>query len=421
MNPGAVRRKLPTHVLLLIMLVGGIACAQSPTPSARAWDQPAATLTVQIADLLGPGPVHLTIRNLSSIPTDEIPAIRRALEQDLQAHGIQASGADAANSIRLTLSENLRERLWVAEVVEGSETHIAMVRVAGGMARQETQTAALTLRAQNLLTAETPLLAAVESGESLIVIESDQIAVFAHSAEAWKQQYSFPISHKTTAQRDPRAVVVPSADGRGFRAALAGIACAGTLDSAAQPQSWTVQCHDSDDPWPIAIPGGNAAAPTQLRAFSNAARDYFMGVVTPSLGVDLPPFYTAALVPRPDGAGLLIGGIDGKVQLAESGALKQVSGTRDWGSDFAVLLSGCGHGTQVIASGSGEALTDSLRAFELPALEAIPSSAPLAMDGTVTALFAATDGKSVIAIVRKPAVPAQPDSYEVDRVTANCN
>jgi len=146
-----------------------------------------------------------------------------------------------------------------------------------------------------------------------------------------------------------------------------------------------------------------------------------MGVVTPSLGVDLPPFYTAALVPRPDGAGLLIGGIDGKVQLAESGALKQVSGTRDWGSDFAVLLSGCGHGTQVIASGSGEALTDSLRAFELPALEAIPSSAPLAMDGTVTALFAATDGKSVIAIVRKPAVPAQPDSYEVDRVTANCN
>ena len=32
-------------------------------------------------------------------------------------------------------------------------------------------------------------------------------------------------------------------------------------------------------------------------------------------------------------------------------------------------------------------LTDSLRAYELPALEAIPASAPLAMDGTVTALW----------------------------------
>ena len=50
-------------------------------------------------------------------------------------------------------------------------------------------------------------------------------------------------------------------------------------------------------------------------------------------------------------------------------------------------------GTQVIASSSGEAANDSLRAFEIPALEAIPESAPLAMDGTVTALWTAQDGK----------------------------
>ncbi len=45
------------------------------TPSQ--WEQPAAALADQIADLLGPGQAHLTIRNLSSIPADEIPAIRR--------------------------------------------------------------------------------------------------------------------------------------------------------------------------------------------------------------------------------------------------------------------------------------------------------------------------------------------------------
>jgi hypothetical protein len=162
-----------------------------------------------------------------------------------------------------------------------------------------------------------------------------------------------------------------------------------------------------------------AAAP--LRAFYNAARDYFTGVVTPSVSVDLPPFYSAALLPRPDGAGLLIGGIDGKVQLVESGTLKTVAGTRDWGSDFATLHSECGAGVQIIASGSGETLTDSLRAYELPALEAVPASAPLAMDGTVTALSSARDGKSVFAIVRKAAGQGQPDGYEVDRVTANCN
>ncbi len=51
------------------------------------------------------------------------------MEQDLKAHGVIASGAESANAIRVTLSENARERLWVAEVVEGSETHVAMVHV----------------------------------------------------------------------------------------------------------------------------------------------------------------------------------------------------------------------------------------------------------------------------------------------------
>jgi hypothetical protein len=82
--------------------------------------------------------------------------------------------------------------------------------------------------------------------------------------------------------------------------------------------------------------------------------------------------------------------------------------------------SGCGAGTQIVVSGSGEAMpATALRAYELPAQEAIPASAPLAMDGTVTALWTAPDGKSVFAVVRKSANPA--DQYEVDRVTASCN
>jgi len=106
----------------------------------------------------------------------------------------------------------------------------------------------------------------------------------------------------------------------------------------------------------------------------------------------------------------------GKVQVVDNGVLKPVSGARDWGSDFAILKSGCGSGAQVIASGSGEAASDSLRAYELPAQEAIPASAPLAMNGTVTALWPAPDGKSLLAAVRHTS-----SDYEVDRVTALCN
>jgi hypothetical protein len=164
------------------------------------------------------------------------------------------------------------------------------------------------------------------------------------------------------------------------------------------------------------LSGSATNAAGNLKAFFNSGRNYFTGVVTPAIGVDLPPFYSAGTVPRPGGPALLMNGIDGKVQIGENGALKAVAGTRDWGSDFAVLHSGCGTGIQVIASGSGEATTDSLRAYEIPALEAVGVSAPLSMDGTVTALWTVPDGKSVVAVVRNAG-----GQYEVDRVTALCN
>ena len=106
-----------------------IGLAASAAPASRPWEEPAANLAGKIAEILGPGQARLTIRNLSTISNDEIPAIRRLLEQDLKAHGVLASGAESANQVRVTLSENQRERLWVAEMVEGNETRMAMVQV----------------------------------------------------------------------------------------------------------------------------------------------------------------------------------------------------------------------------------------------------------------------------------------------------
>jgi hypothetical protein len=158
-----------------------------------------------------------------------------------------------------------------------------------------------------------------------------------------------------------------------------------------------------------------AAVP--LKAFFNSARNYFTGVITPNIGVDTQPFYTAAWFPRAaGGAALVVGGIDGKVRMIENGVSKQVAGTRDWGSDFAVIHSGCGAGAQIIASGSGEAAGDSLRAYDLPALEVIPASAPLDVGGAMMTFWPAPDGKSAFAVVRSVA-----NEYEVDRVSALCN
>lgn len=411
-------------IWLVAMTFGlaGVAAYAAPSP----WEQPAAALADQITAVLGPGQAHLTIHNLSSIPAEEIPLIQRLLVQDLKTHGIAAAGADSANTIRVTLSESVKERLWVAEIGEGNQMRVAIVNSGPIHPQHAAAAESLTLLRQRLFAAHQPVLAALETDAGLVVLNNEGIAIYAGSLGAWNLEGRFPFAERRSTPRDPRGMLIPAADGTVFTALTAGERCAGsyTLQSApvAHPgDSWTVKCHASDDPWPIAndLAANNIAASGAplLSAFYNSARNYFTGVVAPAPGVDLPPFYSAALIPRAVGsAGLVVGGIDSKVQLVENGALKPIAGTRDWGSDFAVLQSGCGAAAQIIASGSGEAANDSLRAYELPALEAVAASAPLAMDGTVTALFPAPDGKSVLAVVRNAA-----NEYEVDRVTALCN
>jgi len=315
-------------------------------------------------------------------------------------------------------------------VMEGNETRVAMVEVELGVAKQTQAGSGVTLRKQAVLTTHDAVLAALETTDGLVVVEAEEIVIFGRASEGWRELKRAGIHQKKPLARDPRGVVLPVPGGEGFEAFVPGMECSGSYQAAQPAGEWTVRCRESDDPWTIVQPpvtqigGATQGATAQMdvsvtpiKAFYNAARNYFTGAMNYGPGVDLPPFYSAAQVIRSAAnAPLLLNGIDGEVQLVESGALKPVSGTRDWGSDFAGLRTGCGAGTLILASGSGEALNDSLRAYELPAQEAVPASAPLAMDGTVTAMWTVPDGKSVFAVVRSAA-----DRYEVDRVTASCN
>ena len=339
------------QIWLIAIAALGMTASAAPAPSP--WEQPTSALAGQIVEILGPGQARLTIRNLSTISNDEIPAIQRLLEKDLKALGVVASGAESANEIRLTLSENQRERLWVAEVVEGNQTRVAMVELKLGAALQTLTGIELTLRKQTVLRTSGTVLAALEIKDALVALEPEEIVIYGHTAEGWREQKRVSIGQKRPLTRDPRGVILPTPGEDGFEASVAGMICSGSYQPAQQAEEWTVRCRESDDPWPI-VPGliplppvAQPAAVTQedvsatpIKAFYNAARNFFTGVISPSLGVDLPPFYSAALLPRPAaGAALLIGGIDGKVQLLENGALKPVTGARDWGSDFAVLHS----------------------------------------------------------------------------------
>lgn len=395
--------------------------------AASEWKEPASSLAAQIASLLGPGPVVLSIRNLSSIPADQIPAIRKILEENLKAHGVTAGGQESASSVRVTLTENARERLWVAEVVEGNETKVAMIEL-GPVAPEIAKSASvLSLRSRQMVTAQEPVLAALEMHSGLLALEPDQVVLYAWSGSAWQERQRMRLGIVRPHGRDQRGALLGAAGGTNFDAWLPGVHCTGSVAPPPDANGLKVDCHESDDPWavtqpPLGLvdagpsPSGANVNITSIRAFYNGARNSFTGVLVPGAGLDLPTFFALAMVPRTAGAAVLIEGVDGRVQMIENGALHAIAGTRDWGSDLAILQSGCGSGAQVVVSGSGDAAGDNLRAYELTSYVAAPVSEALEVNGSVMALDAAGDGKSVLAIVHRAG-----NLYEVDRVTALCN
>lgn len=412
-----------TWIVCTALAAAALAQAQAQPANAQLdqWSAPAAALAQRIAAVLGPGPVQFSLNNLSSLSPADVAVIRRLLHRDLATSGISFGGGESADVLRVTLSENPRQRLWIAEIVEGTETQVVMEPLAAVPAVAALPAAGLTLRMQAIYASPVPILALLPTPNGLIVLEPGQLLVESRASDGWQvtQQVSLPLNRARS--RDPRGRIVAAGDSQSFVAYTGGAACRGSYSPGIAQSGWTVTCAPSDDPWTLvqpAVAGTATAGPAvPLKAFFNAARNFFTGVVTPSFGVDLQPFYAMAMLPRPAGTdALLLTGVDGRVLLAQFGSLKAIAGTRDWGSDEAALRSGCGADTQILASGSGQAINDSLRAYSLPALEAVPASAPLAMNGTVTALFSVPDGSSVIAIVRTP-----DNHYEGYRVTALCN
>jgi len=399
----------PVVVALMLVL---------PAAHAANWEQPAGDLAKQIAALTGPGSVKLTIRNESSLASGEIPGIRKLLERDLRGFGVVAGGSDSATLIRVTLSENLQGGLWVAEVVEGTETRVTMLPVSLGATVTATGGPSLTLRRTLLMTEPDPVLDAqmfsIGGVQRLVVLEPERIVSYVRNAAVlapagtaswnWIEDQHFAIAHTRPFPRDLRGELVAAQDHL-FDAYLPGALCSGTTTGV----QITVACADSDDPWPIGA---------SQRAFYNAMRDSFTGVLAPGFGMELPPFYQASDIPRPTGTGMLMNGVDGRVMLIENNVLKPVNGGNDWGSDFAVIRSECGSGVQVLVSGSGAAaMGDSLSAYEIAGREAIVVSAPLTVEGAVTAIHAANDGASATVIVRRDA----PARYEVWNGSAFCN
>src|SRR6266404_8903904 len=224
-------------------------------------------LAHNIAAAAGPGAVALEVTNRSSLDDKSVREVRSALEAQLHVEGVSIAKAEQAmGTVEVVLSESLREYVWTAEIVIGSdEKKVAMVsltRSSMGTGTPFTAALPIVLKTTLLFAQEQPILdvALVEmpGGGRLLVLNGGAVAIYRHrganATGQWELEASLPIAHSRTFPRDVRGRVLLRRDHL-FDVYLPGTIC---RSSATAPL--TLACNDSDDPWPLTADEGGVRA-----------------------------------------------------------------------------------------------------------------------------------------------------------------
>lgn len=369
-------------------------------------------LAHKIASATGPGAIALDITNHSSLDEKSVREVRSALEVQLRTEGVRTAKAEEAmGSVQVTLSENVREYVWSAEIVIGSDER-KVVLGSAPRAPSGASTASvmpLALRKSFLFTQEQPILDAalveMSGGPRLLVLDANQVAAYHQQGGRWEPEAALAITHSRIFPRDLRGRLLLRRD-RLFDVYLPGAIC---RSSATAPL--TLTCTDSDDPWPL------TGDEDGVRAFFASARNFFTGALSPGIGKlsNAPSFYSAAASPRAGYTLWILAAVDGSIHMLD-GMTDQVIRGAKWGSDLAAVHSSCGTGTQLLVSETGDPSLDSLRAFEVVDRDPVAASSPAEFDGPVVALWPEGSGNGAIMIVKRK----DTGWYEAYRISIAC-
>ena len=381
----------------------------SPLSFATDWHDPISQLAAKITAATGPGVVALEINNRSSISSADADEIRRGLTASLATSGVRVWQPDqAAANIKLTLSENLQEYVWVAEIQAGaSDSKVLLVSTPRtNFAVAATNAPPVTIRATSLVSQSDAILdiAIVQNNPPrIIVLGRTAITIQEFANQHWSIIQSLPITSPSPLPRDARGRIFLRKD-RLFDAYLPGLAC---HSSNSTPLS--MSCSLSEDPWPLQAQG--------LSAFFSPARNFFPGALVPGIGKQnsAPPFYSAAAIPRANYSLWIFAGLDGQVHLLD-GINQQVLGKVHWGSNVAAVHPACRPDSLVLADAADSEPSESIQAFEFADREPAAVSPKLAINGSITALWSTPSADSAIAVYKN----SNTGNYEALQLNLDC-
>jgi hypothetical protein len=415
--------RLNAQIFSRVSVISLLAFSMASTGQAVSnWDVPSSELAKKIIERVGnQSTVTVAIRNASSLGEDDAADAGGAIRAALGRQTIQlVEEGQAKLEVLVTLSENFQSYLWIAEIQNEGSRDVVMVQV--DKPQSDTSgPAPVTLMLQKipLLVREEPILdvALLEpfstDPERLVVLGPENIAIYQRSGTGIVLQTSARILHGNTWPRDIRGRIIRQPSGI-FKAYLPGVNCNATITP-----SLSVDCHASDEPWPLMAGDSNDASAPFV-----SDRNYFDGHVRLQNGEEMiiPPFFAATVVGTVTVVGSesqiwAVSGVDGRTQFY--GPRLQNSSISDtWGSELASIHTGCASGHQILADHlidpSG---TDSIEAYELTNRTAVAVSAQADFSGPIIALWPSSGEPAATAISQN----IKTDRYEAFRIVVACS
>jgi hypothetical protein len=302
----------------------------------------AAQLAARISSLL---PRHATAsfeyQNLTTLPAPEWSNFESRLREELDLLGVKAAGAATAGTpleprVRVTLADDARGLLFVAELSAGDSREVAMLPWSPAILRPTKPP--VTLTQKSLWTQTEPILDILitGSGSEMLVLSPEQVASYRAMDGKWTPAAVASLLLPRPMPRDPRGRLESLGDG--FRAYLP----AGTCEGRLQPEL-TATCAGGTPTW--------RTEPVHWVADRNVL---------------------AGDAPGPSFEG--------------------------WGSDRAIIADPCAAGTVEIASSANNE-HDSVRAYQIANGQVTPMSEAMALSGPETALWPAESGREVTLVV----------------------
>jgi hypothetical protein len=347
----------PTIALLTLALA-------SAAP-AQALDEALKALLAKVSRIVEPGPgVRVSAKNSSSLGNSDLSKVQRSFERALQRRPARGAPPPASfTDVKLTLAENVRETVLIAEIVHETQRRVELVRFQPEGGERKSLPA---LERRLLWEQPEPMLDAMLADDLLLILEPGRLAVYGRRDGQWTSANAAPIDAPHV--RDARGRL--TLDDGALTAYLPGATCHGRLAPA-----FELNCTNQTEDLPLA-----------------GEQVHFVAGRNTLESGGWSGFYALARLQAGSRERLLVAEGDGRTRIYEVNRqpLGWVEGLNgDW-------VGVCGDKV-LLAKPAEKGASASLAAYGIAERKAAPATEALDFPAPVTALWPSAGGATVIA------------------------